>query len=293
VGDDAPTAPMPVRPTGRVGVEAPRLDEFPSLEDRQALERALLSLVEGTGAAGAVLHAGRPNEIRLVAQVGGADALLEGLIGLALELNTPQVITHVTGPNEGKAWGAWPFRTTRTRGVLAASGIDPAGGWTMWEKTLEELRTTWDERDRAQAGPAFPIMPEEPRGWLDPETFRTRLQLAVDRNQRDGLSFAVHRLALDEGDTMGIADQFALKLPEQLRDTDCICRPGPRVVLMLSTTVGTAFDAVRRRLGLQWEELHRLAGATATPILKRSAELLGPADAEGFMETVNGWLGTP
>lgn len=287
VGDDAPTAPQPVRPSGRIA-PSDRLDEFPSLEDRLALEQALRALLSDTGAVSAVLHAGRPDDIQVVAQIGGQDALLQGLITLALDLNTPQVVSQLTGPNEGKAWGAWPFRTTRSRGVLAAAAIDPAEGWTMWEQTLEELRTTWDERDRAQVAPAFPMVPEEPRGWLDAESFRDRIALAVERHARDGLRFAIHRLAFDDGERL--VDAFAHRLPAQLRDTDCLCRPTPNVVLLLTASVGESFDPVRRRLNLQWEELHREHRSSAPEILERSVELGTPADAEAFLTTAHGWL---
>jgi hypothetical protein len=288
VGDDAPTAPAPVRrTTRRSDDELAKLDQFPSLEDRRALEQALEGLIADTGAASAVLQAGRDG-LQVVAKVGAEDALLAGLITLALELNTPQVVSHLTGPNEGKAWGAWPFRTTRSRGVLAAAAIDPAEGWTRWEQTLEELRNTWDERDRAQAGPAFPMMPEESRGWLDREAFEARLALAVERNGRDGLRFAVHRLLFD--DPAGTLEDFAARLPGQLRDTDCLCRPSPEVILLLTTNLGRDFDPLRRRLNLQWEELHRQRGVPAPEILKRSLELTASAEAESFLASARAWL---
>jgi hypothetical protein len=288
IGDDAPTTPGPVRTSGRVDASVPSLAEFPSLEDRRALEQALILLLADTGAASAVLQAGRPDDMRIIARVGDEDPLLDGLIGLALALNSAQVVAHVTGPNEGKAWGAWPFRTTRSRGVLAVSAIDPVEGWTKWEATLEDLRSTWDERDRAHAAPGFPLLPEETRGWLDPEAFRSRLEMAAERHTRDGLRFAVHRLVFD--DAAGLLDHFAHHLPEQLRDTDCLCRPSPHVVLLLTTNVGTAFDPVRRRLSLQWEELHRQLGVAAPEILKRSIELNAPDQARAFVESAAGWL---
>ena len=149
VGDvDARTTPPAVVPAGRSEVRVPSLEEFPSLEDRQGLERALADLVSGTGAQAAEVRAGRSGDVELLARVGDEDPLLKGLIDLALTQNAPQVISRLTGPQEGKAWGAWPFRTTRSRGVIAAAAIDPASGWTTWQQTVEDLR--------ARLGPARP-----------------------------------------------------------------------------------------------------------------------------------------
>lgn len=290
VSEDAPTMPQPVRFTGQTRIMVPSLENFPSPEDRRGLELALQSLVAGTGAGRAELHTGRPDKIELVAQVGPSDPLLKGLVDLAFELGTAQVVSPLSGPHEGKAWGAWPFQTTQRRGVLAAGKIDPARGWTTWERMVEELKNTWDEKDREQAGPAFPMLPGAQTGWLELDAFRTRLDLAIDRNARDGLRFAVHRLQFVEAPAA--VETLCHLLPDQLRDTDCICRPLPSEVLLLTAGAADAFAHVRRRLLALWEHAWRDSGAPppAPPITDERIEMSGPEDAEQFLGAVQVWL---
>jgi hypothetical protein len=290
VGEGAPTAPQLVAPAGRSCVRVPSLAEFPSLEDRQGLERALAGLVTGTGAQAAELRAGRSGDVELLARVGFEDPLLSGLIDLALSQNTPQVISRLTGPQEGKAWGAWPFRTTRSRGVIAAAAIDPASGWTTWQQTVEELRQAWDLRDREQAAPAFPLVPDDRHGWLDVEGFRAAISLAVERNQRDGLPFAVHRFDLaSRPEALG---SLCERLPSQLRDTDRLCRSEQRVVLLLTTCSLEAFEPVRRRITAVWETVWQESGGTppAPGFVESRTEITGPAEAERFLATATSWL---
>ena len=290
VSDGAPTAPRSVAPAGRFELRVSSLAEFPSLEDRQGLERALADLASDTGAQAAELRAGRSGDVKLLVHVGDEDPLLAGLIDLALTQNAPQVICRLTGPQEGKAWGAWPFRTTRSRGVIGAAAIDPASGWTTWQQTVEGLREAWDLRDREQAAPAFPLVPDDRHGWLDLEGFRTALSLAVARNQRDGLSFAVHRfeLASRPGALASLCDQ----LPSQLRDTDRLFRAEERTVLLLTTCSLEAFEPVRRRITTLWEKVWQESGgpAPAPGFIESRTEIVEPAEAERFIATTGRWL---
>ena len=290
IGDGAPTAPRSVAPAGRSELRLPSLAEFPSLEDRQGLERALADLASGTGAQAAELRAGHSGDVELLVRVGDEDPLLAGLIDLALSQNTPQVISRLTGPHEGKAWGAWPFRTTRSRGVIAAGAIDPASGWTTWQQTVEGLRQAWDLHDREQAAPAFPLVPDDQQGWLDPEDFRTAISLAIARNQRDGLSFAVHRFELaNRPEALGALCE---RLPSQLRDTDRLFRPEQRIVLLLTTCSVEAFGPVRRRINALWEAVWKESGAPAPApaFVESRTGLTEPAEAERFLATATGWL---
>ena len=290
LSQDAPTAPQPVRITGQRGPSVPTLADFPSPEDRKGLEQALSSLVLGTGAEAAELHAGHSGRLERVVQVGPEDPLLRGLVDLALELNVPQVVSRLTGPHEGKAWGAWPFKTTQRQGVIAAAAIDPAQGWTTWERMVEELRSTWDERDREQAGPAFPLLPGARHGWLEVDAFRGRAQLAIERNRRDGLRFAVHRLLFGEAPVS--VDLLCERLPQHLRETDCICHPGPCEVLLLTAGQPEAFSHLRRRLLQLWEQTWHEGGQAppAPPITDEHVDMRGPEDAENFLAVVGRWL---
>ncbi len=287
---DGPTAPLEVRITGLRGLSVPSLEDFPSAEDRKGLENALAALVAQTGADSAELYAGRADHLEVMAHVGPDDTLLKSLIEIALELNSPQVVSRLTGPQGGKAWGAWPFQTTQRRGVLAAAAIDPADGWATWERMVEELRHTWDERDRAQSGPAFPLLPGAETGWLPLDSFRSRVTLAVDRNRVDGLRFTVHRLSLpDVGDSI---ERLCDQLPDQLRDTDCICRPDHREVLLLTAGSADTFVHLRRRLITLWEHCWRESSQPppAPPLTAERIEISCPEDATTFLATVGGWL---
>jgi len=290
VAQDGPTMPQPVRFAGQQNILIPSLEDFPSPEDRRGLEQALSSLVAGTGAGRAELHTGRADDLECVAEVGPADPLLAGLVDLALEMGTPQVVSRLTGPQEGKAWGAWPFQTTQHRGVLAAGAIDPAKGWTTWERMVEELRSTWDEREREQAAPAFPMVPDMQNGWLELDAFRARLDLAIDRNKRDGLRFAVHRLQF--ADAPAAVETLCRLLPDQLRETDCLCRPLPNQMLLLTAGSADAFAHVRRRLLALWEHAWRddSHSPPAPPITDERIEMNGPEDAADFLGAAKVWL---
>ena len=290
ISSGAPAAPHSVASASRVEMRVSSLAEFPSIEDRKGLERALADLASGTGAQAAELRAGHCGDVRLLARVGDEDPLLTGLIDIALSQNAPQVICRLTGPQEGKAWGAWPFRTTRSRGVIAAAAIDPASGWTTWQQTVDELRQAWDLRDREQATPAFPLVPDDHHGWLDPEGFRTAISLAAARNQRDGLHFAVHRFELPKHPEALLS--LCERLPSQLRDTDRLFRPEQCVVLLLTTCSLEAFEPVRRRITTLWETVWQESGgsAPAPEFVESRTEITGPSEAERFLATVSRWL---
>ena len=189
-----PFEPRAFVPPPRPRIVVATLDDFPSREAREHLEMAIKGLVLHTGAGTAELHAGDGEQLQLVAQVGPEDKLLRGLIDLAVELGTPQVVTRETEPGKGRTWGAWPFRTAQRRGVLAAGAIDTKSGWSSWQNMVDELRTTWDEEDREKTSAAFPFTPVRAPGWLEREVFRSRIELSLERNRHDRLRFELHRL---------------------------------------------------------------------------------------------------
>jgi hypothetical protein len=289
MGEAAPTVPQPVQTSVKPGVLVRSLDDFPSPNDRQRLREALEAMVQSTGAERAQLLAGN-KEVELLAQVGPDDPLLRGLVEMAMQSNAPQVVSRLSGPEEGKAWGAWPFQTTGRRGIVAAAGIKPAEGWEQWERMVDEIRTTWDQHDRAMAAPAFPMVPDRVPGWLETEAFAARLDLAVERNTRDGLHFSVHRLEFPDAPLC--VDMLCGKLPEQLRDTDCICHPGPRVVLLLTAGPASGFPHVRRRLLALWEQAWHdgQQSPPAPPINGERVDLSGPESATAFLTTVGHWI---
>ncbi len=283
-----PRAPAPPR-TAHPLVQS--LEDFPSPEDRRGLEQALGGLMSDTGATAAELYAGRTGDVHVVAKVGDEDELLKGLVDLALRSDEAQVVRRLSGPDEGKAWGAWPFRTGQRQGVLAAAAIDPAEGWTMWEKTVEELRSTWDHRDREQAGNSFPLVPEREPGWLDREEFRQRLELAIQRHRRDGLRFAVHRFVFPE--VQEPVEQLCHNLPDQLRDTDCICRPAFYEVLLLTPHAPGAYTVLRSRLTSLFEHQWRDSGQPdpVPALVEEELVLASPEESDDFLARAMAWAG--
>ena len=268
----------------------PSLEGFPTPEDRQGLEAALAQAMSNTGATAAELRTGDGGRTETVVRVGSEDRFLEGLVELALRLGEAQVVTRLAGPMRGRAWGAWPFRTTSHQGVVAAGGIDPAEGWTAWEHMVEELRTRWDERDREQAAPAFPMTPRPMTGWLDPREFRSHLELAVERHRRDGLRFAVYRLTF--GDDGPVFSAAGARIPDLLRDTDSICRVGVASMLLLTPCAPRAYVAVRDRIAgvvtAAWNEAGR--AGDPPPVAEDHVELLNPDQAPAFLDGAQRWL---
>ncbi|MEO7867620.1 MAG: hypothetical protein ABIU54_08270 [Candidatus Eisenbacteria bacterium] len=285
-----PFAPRPFVASVRARIVVASLDDFPSLEARAQLETAIKDLVMHTGAGTAELHAGEGEQLQLVAHVGPEDKLLRGLIDLALDLGTPQVVTRVTEPGKGRTWGAWPFRTAQRHGVLAAAAIDSRNGWSPWQNMVEELRTTWDEEDREKASASFPFTPIRATGWLELQEFGSRVELSLERNRHDRLRFELHRLDFSEA-PMAI-EQLCAWLPGQLRDADCLCRPGDRSVLLLAAGPSEAYLNLRRRILALWDTAWRDAGRTspAPAVVDQHVALAGPEDAESFRAAAGAWL---
>lgn len=290
LAEETPLAPRPlvVPPQPRILIAS--LADFPSPESRGRLESALKDLVLHSGAGTAELHAGEGERLHLVAQVGPDDKLLKGLIDLAHELGTPQVVTRLSEPGRGRTWGAWPFRTTQRRGVLAAASIDASQGWSQWARMVEDLRTNWDEEDRERASASFPFTPQRASGWLEAEEFRARIELSLERHRRDRLRFELHRLEFPEAPAA--VERLCAGLPGQIRDTDCISRPGERCVLVLTAGPPEAFLHLRRRLLALWDLAWRESGAPppAAAIVDQHVAMAGPEDAEAFMAAAGVWL---
>ena len=293
LGEDAPVSPQPVPAPHHPRILITSFGDFPSHEARAHLEDALKELVFRSGAGTAELHTGDSGSLQLLAQVGPEDKLLRGLVDLANEMGTPQVITRLSEPGLGKAWGAWPFRTSQRRGVLAAAALDPQAGWGEWQKMVDELRTSWDEQDRERAGASFPFTPLRSAGWLEVEEFGARIELALERNRHDRMRFELHRLDFPEA-PMAI-EALCGWLPGQIRDTDCICRPQPGSVLMLNAGPAEGFVYLRRRLLALWDTAWRDSGAAppAPALVDQHVAMAGPEDAEAFLSAAGAWLTRP
>lgn len=285
-----PFVPRPLVVPAHPRIVVASLEDFPSREARAHLESAIKGLVLHTGAGTAELHAGAGELMTLVAQVGPEDRLLRGLIDLAVELGTPQVVTRETEPGKGRTWGAWPFRTAQRRGVLAAAAIDVQLGWSPWQNMVDELRTAWDEEDREKTSASFPFTPVRAPGWLELEEFRSRLELSLDRNRIDRLRFELHRLDFPEA-PMAI-EQMCAWLPGQLRDTDCLCRPAARSVVLLTAGPSESFLHLRRRILALWDTAWRDAGRTppSPAVIDQHVTMAGPEDAESFLAAAGAWL---
>lgn len=295
---EAPHAPA-VLETGMVDAPAPEepftgpacgVKIVPGLEDRAALEVMLAQLMSETGATRAELRVSRDEAVKPMIELGPADPLLAGLVALAEQEEEAQVVSRVTEGATGEAWGAWPFRTAQHSGLLAAGAIHPKH-WQRWKMAVAEMRSAWDEQDRNRVGPAFPMVPARQGGWLPPDDFLQRLELAVERHRRDGLRFALYRLDLPI--STAAADVFAERLPSQLRDTDSICRPTPQRTLMLSATPKERFPYLRGRLLALWQEAW-LATGNERPIpglLDERVEMTREDEVAGFLAQARIWLG--
>ena len=266
------------------------LTDFPSVESREQLEHALKHLVSSTGAGSAELYAGDRSHMRLVAQVGPEDRLLRGLIDLAQEMGTPQLVTRMSEPGRGLTWAAWPFRTMQRRGVLAGAGIDPRQGLDSWQTMLTDLRETWDREDRERSVSSFPLTPGREARWLEPNAFRVRVDLAGERHRRDGLRFELHRLEFP--DTPAAVEALCAELPAQLRDTDAIVRPFGHVVCLLAAGEPESFVALRKRLLQSWQAAWLTAGLPppATGFVDRHVALAGPEDLDAVFTAADVWL---
>ncbi len=277
---------MPIQP--RLVVTT--LDDFPSLESRQRLEETLKALVRETGAGTAEVHAGDRANLKLVAQVGPDDRLLRGLIDIARESGTPQVVTRLSDPGKGRTWAAWPFRTMQRHGIVAGASIDSQKALSSWQRMVNELRSTWDQEDRERSVPSFPLTPNREARWLEPGLFRARVDLAVERHRRDGLRFELHRLEFPEA--APAVQEMCTILPGQVRDTDCLTQPFPGVVVLLATGEPEAFARLQQRLLSAWEQAWRTAGvaAPAPAFVDRHASLSGLEDVEAFLTAADVWL---
>lgn len=290
ISDDAPTAPAVVVPRGEPSFVIPSLEEFPSLDDRRGLENALQLLMVDTGAGRAELHVEGPESSETVVEIGPADALLRGLVEMAQQRGTPQVVASLSGSPQGVAWGAWPFRTATHRGVLAAAGISPVEGWSRWQRMMEELRETWDHEDRQKAAPAFPLVPAKVSGLLDLHDFRTSLELAVERHKRDGLRFALHRLEFPFSDEA--VTRLSERLPKAVRGTDSLCRAKPRSMLLLTATPREGFPHVQKRIAALWETVWLELGLDrpVPGMREERVEITKTEDVEPFLERAIAWL---
>ncbi|MFN8588586.1 MAG: hypothetical protein U0704_12390 [Candidatus Eisenbacteria bacterium] len=290
LGADAPVVPTPVPEPATPHWRVSSLEDFPSPESRARLESALKELVGASGANGAELHAGNTGPLQLVAQVGPEDKLLKGLVDLASELGTPQVVTRLSEPGKGRTWGAWPFRTTQRRGVLAVAAIDSTQAMSQWQSMVEDLRTTWDEEDRERAGTSFPYTPLREAGWLDTPDFRKRLELALERNRHDRMRFELHLIEFPEHPQA--LQALCAELPAQVRDTDCLARTGTSGVLLLTAGSSEGFSNLRRRLLKLWDRVWRehAGGAPAPAIVDHCVSMAGPEDAETFLAAAHDWL---
>ncbi len=291
--DLAETTPLELRsfpkPTSaRIGRVS--MDDFPSADARQHLEDALKALVTSTGAGTAEVHEGDRAELRLMAQIGPEDRLLKGLIDLANEMGTPQVVTRLSEPGRGRTWAAWPFRTMQRRGVLAGASIDASDGLESWRNMLEDLRTRWDEEDRERSAVSFPLTPNREQRWLDPTSFRARVDLAIERHRRDGLRFELHRLEFPDSEV--VMTRLVEDLPAQIRDMDCLAQPFAHIVTLLVAGEQEAFAQLRRRLLAAWERAWQQAGLAppAAAFVDRHVALSGPEDAEAFRTAADVWL---
>jgi hypothetical protein len=71
-----------------------------------------------------------------------------------------------------------------------------------------------------------------------------------------------------------------------------LCRPEPRIVLLLTTCSLQAFEPVRRRITALWETVWQESGGPAPSpgFVESRTEISGPAEADRFLTTASRWL---
>lgn len=259
-------------------------DPVPDPAHRLGLERLLARGMSTSGAFAAALVLKRGELAARIASSGPDDPLMLALGDLAARLDAPQVVCRVQGGAVGKAWGAWPVRGGEHRAVIMAAGADAAFGIAAWERIALELGFGWSVPRSEAATPEHTFR----NSWLNPAEFRGRVRLAVERNQYDGLRFAIHRLHFDG--PPGAVETLCRRLPDELRVTDCLCRPTAGIVLLLCAGPPAAFPHVRRRIGALWERCTLECGTAPTAIGDERIELATSEDTEVFLAAASGWL---
>lgn len=289
--DPSPLRPVDTTPVPTRSLRVVTLEDFPSAALRAELESVLRDLVQATGAGRAEMHAGGAEKLQLVAEVGPEDRLLKGLIDLAEDLGTPQIVERLSEPERGKTWGAWPIRTAQRRGVIAAAGIDPGRGWTQWQKMVEDIHTRWDEEDRRSDAALAPLVTERESGWLSAATFDRRVEAAIERHRLDGSRYELHRLDLpDAARPVGTWSDW---IPGQVRDSDSLHRAADRVVLVLHAGSAEGYTHLRRRLLALWDAAWREANqpSPAPSLVDQHVALASPEDVEAFLTVARAWTG--
>ena len=256
---------------------------MPLANDRFGLERTIARLAARTGAFGRA--AGARGEGLRASRIPAEDPLMHALGDLAVRLDAPQVVARMNG-HAGRIWGAWPFRTRDQRGVLMAAGIETKDGSDTWERAAFELQYAWTRAEQGGGESEHRFR----NTWLTPSEFRSRVRLAVDRHRRERTSFALLRLHFDAAP--GMVEVLCHRLPDQLRAADCLCIPGPGVVLLLCSCPQEAFPHVRRRIDALWNECCAESGAEVPPIADERIELTADEDADVFLAAASGWLAT-
>ena len=155
---------------------------------------------------------------------------------------------------------------------------------------VDDLKGTWDQEDRQRASASFPFTPLRAAGWLDVEEFRSRLELSLERHRHDRMRFELHRLEFP--DAAAAIEMLVEWMPGQIRDSDCITRPGARVVMLLTAGPSESFLHLRRRLLALWDTAWRDSGFAppASAIVDQHVALVGPEDAEAFLAAAGVWL---
>ena len=280
-GGEAPSAPE--RPA--VGPPEDR-GAAPGFEDLLGLEKTLAAWSRESQASSAELHEGEGESLQRRCRHGSEDLLLAALIRLAHQLDTPVVVARVEGPQRGRVWGAWPFRTQQRRAILAAAAAE-AGSAEIWRRHAEALRETWD---RAERGADTEGVERARLTLLPVDAFLHRLEMAVDRNRSDGFRFALHRIRFDGSGAE--VEALTRALPEHLRGSDCMCRHGAREILLMCGGPVNAFVHVRRRIVTLWERTWRECGSPTPvpPIADERVEMLEPDDARSLLAAAHGWL---
>jgi len=196
-----------------------------------------------------------------------------------------QVVRGLSPPEPERISGAWPFRTPQRLAVLSASGMEAGRPWEAWRALAERLREDWIERDLGESDGTgrWP-------GWQPTEEFRRSLERAFRLHQSEGRAYGLHAYRF-AADSAALGDLCEL-LPGSLRDGDLLCRPSPRLVLLLTAASPPAFFRVNQRVLVLWEHCWRTHADEAVEhrLEINSVELRSNDHALEFLARAAEWL---
>jgi hypothetical protein len=257
------------------------LEVAPDLDDSAGLGRLLDHCVEESGASAALLRLRDPGRDLVLAAHGTVDSLLEALGELVFEHGVPEVIVRFDSGEIHRSAGAWRVQVGARPAALMVAGFDPATHARSWHEVAIGLSVAWADR-----APARVSMP--PAARVSAEAFRETIAAVIERNDRDGQPFVVHRLLLDTGP--GLVETVCGDLARDAPPGEALCRVGRDVVLVLSPGPASTYSGILDRVRDAWDRWAPPDASDSGTWACERIELASREDAGLFRFVIEGWL---